>query len=145
MKLRLAAILFGLAMAARAETPKIEGVWRLAEWKVISESGEESEFCKGANGILMYEASGFVSTSINCPKKAATAPEPADSYGRKFFYAGTYYEKCGAIYKGVTNASFEPLIGQQVYRKIERVTDYELVLTGPFGPKDSLWIRWTRN
>ncbi|MBY0371105.1 lipocalin-like domain-containing protein [bacterium] len=131
--------------STQAMGASIEGVWRLDEWKVRNAAGEEAEFCKGAHGYLIYEGSGVVSTSINCPKKQVSGAEPADAFGRVFFYAGTYTEKGGTIYKDVQNATFEPLIGKTVLRKIEKVTSDELILTGPFGaPGNSLWIRWTR-
>jgi hypothetical protein len=119
--------------------------WHLDKWVVRNGQGTTAEFCKGANGFLIYEKSGYVSTAINCPTKRTPQREPADDYQRKFFYAGTYRVKGGVIYKLVANASAEALIGKTVLRKIEKITANELILTGPFGPDGgTLWIRWTK-
>jgi hypothetical protein len=137
--------LVSISVNAFAADSRIVGAWHLDEWQVIGASGARAEFCKGAKGVLLYESSGFVSTSINCPKKKSAAAEPADAYGRRFFYAGTYFVKNLVIYKDVTNASSEGLIGKRVVRYIDKLTPDELILTGPFGPNGgSLWIRWTR-
>lgn len=149
MKTLLGILIFSSVAVAAGGASPIVGAWHLEKWIVRTPSGDELEFCKGAKGILMYEASGYVSTSINCPaaKPGPTSAisEPGDAYGRVFFYAGTYTVDEGVIYKAVANSTFLPLIGRIVERKIETVSDKELILTGPFGPKgQSLWIRWIR-
>jgi len=123
----------------------IVGTWHVQKWLVRSGDGKVGEFCDGAHGLLTYGRNGYVSTAINCPAKRVARHEPADDYGRKFFYAGTYKVKEDVIYKQITNSSFEGLIGKSVLRRIEKVTEHELILSGPFGPNGgSLWIRWTK-
>lgn len=128
-----------------ASEPTIVGTWHLDKWYVTTPDGNKAEFCKGANGLLIYEASGYVSTAINCPKQKEVSAEYADQYQRQFFYAGTYTVEDDMIYKVVSNSTVNALIGKTVPRHIEKLTAHELILTGPLGPKgDVLHIRWTR-
>lgn len=144
MNLAFVPALLAFSLSAQAAPPTIQGVWQLDRWLVRNGTGVERPFCDGANGFLAYDASGFVSTSINCPGRARQL-EPADWFGRVFFYAGTYFQRNDVIYKDVANATFLPLIGKRVLRKIEKLSHDELVLTGSFGGAgDSLWIRWVR-
>lgn len=144
--MNLIKLLFALnSLTVFAAEPTIVGAWHLDEWRVVSPDGQEREFCQGANGVLLYEASGYVSTSINCPARTGRAGEPADIYDRQLFYAGTYSVEDALISKVVSNATVKALIGKTVPRTIEKLTDKELILTGPFGPPgQTLWIRWTR-
>lgn len=124
--------------------PTIEGAWSMKKWQVIDKLGNKAEFCKGGNGILIYEQTGHVSTSINCPPTAQDK-EPADDFNRMFFYAGTYTVADGVITKKVSNASSLGLIGKTVLRNIEELTTDKLVLTGNFGaPGTTMWILWER-
>jgi len=121
MKVLLGILLMLPVFAAplSAAEAMIVGPWHLEKWLVITKDGRESEFCKGAEGILLYEESGYVSTSINCPAKKILAAEPADVFERQFFYAGTYSMKDDVIYKDVLNATVTGL----------------LLLVAPFGPR----------
>ncbi len=103
---RLLTLLILLSPAVSyAKVPTIVGAWNMDHWEVIDKNGQQAEFCQGGYGILLYEESGFVSTSINCPPKKEPGFEPADSFDRRFFYAGTYKILGDVIYKQVENAT----------------------------------------
>src|SRR5262245_27178566 len=119
MKVLVGAVLMSWMAVGHAGERAIEGAWQLDKWYVRTAAGAQSEFCKGAKGVLIYEDLGHVSTSINCPQMKSAGSEPADAYQRMFFYAGFYTVKDAVIYKKVTNASFAGLIGKTVSRKIE--------------------------
>jgi len=122
------------------------GAWELEKFKVISPSGTQKDFCKGATGKIIYESSGYMSVSINCAAKTKT-PEPADDYQRIFFYTGSYELNAmgDAVTHHITNSSSLNLVGKDSIRKVEKLDDKSLILSGAFGTHgDTLLIEWSK-
>lgn len=118
--------------------------WTLKEFVIISPNGQEAAFCGGVTGLIIYEKSGHMSVSINCgPQDPIRVP--ADDYGRQLFYAGRFQIRGSDVAHKITNASSSSLIGKELVRKVEVLTDKVLVLTGPFGSSGQhLRIVWQR-
>lgn len=122
---------------------KLYGGWQLTEFEMISKSGESQAFCSGMTGKIIYEKAGEMSVSINCSAEASE-PEPADEYHRMLFYAAKFEIKGDEVIHHISNSSQASLIGKSVTRKVARLTDHELVLTGPLGD-GSLRIVWKKD
>ncbi len=110
---------------------KLTGTWDLKDFVLISQDGEESLFCEGAKGKIIYEHGGGVAVAINCED-----PE------KFLFYSGTFEIKGDDVIHEITNSNRADLIGKKLSRKIE-LTDTRLLLTGRFG-NGSLRIEWTK-
>lgn len=124
---------------------KLYGAWKLDQFTMFADNGSSEPFCTGASGSIVYDASGTVSVAINCaPHSADGSEEPADAYGRLLFYAGKFDLTHNLITHHISNASSTNLIGKDLVRKAEILTDKKLVLTGALGKGQSLRISWTR-
>ena len=140
------AFLTGTLFAANLPAQsKLYGAWKLDQFIMFGDNGSSEPFCTGAAGSIVYDPSGTVSVAINCaPENTTTHEEPADEYGRLLFYAGKFDLNHDVITHHITNSSFTGLIGKDLVRKAEVLTDKKLVLTGAFGKGKSLRISWTR-
>lgn len=137
-KIMMIAAILGANLAAAKKSPteaRVLGNWELEEFVILSQ-GEESDYCAGAAGSILYERSGHMSVSINC--------DPSE--GKHLFYAANFEIKGDTIFHQVTQASDLKLVGRRLPRKVEKLTETSLVLTGPFGTQgDTLRIVWKRD
>ena len=125
----------------RAESFKYDnsdlfGVWELVgSENEVDGSDETIPFCKGFYGTILYTPGGYNAVSINCDdKKADSATEPADQFGRKFFYAGSYELEKNVLIQTPDNASESFLIGEPGKREMKIEKDL-LILEGVNGSK----------
>ncbi len=110
------------------------GAWTLRKFTIISKEGKKVPFCDGAKGSIMYQESGSMSVSINCA-------DPA----KFLFYAGKFRREGNSLMHSISNSNLQYLIGTDVVRSIEALTDRSLVLGGKFGGDgQTLRIEWER-
>jgi quinol monooxygenase YgiN len=122
---------------------RLLGGWNLTDFVMISPEGKETTFCKDMSGIILYEKSGHMSVSINCGVQSEKVP--ADDYGNQLFYAGTFTVSGDEVSHKITNTSAPSLMGKVLVRKVSKLNDRVLVLTGKFGTKgESLRIAWKK-
>lgn len=122
---------------------KLYGAWQLTKFEIISKNHESQEFCSGMTGKIIYEKSGEMSVSINCAPEADER-EPADDYNRMLFYAAKFEIRGDEVVHHIANTSQPSLLGKNLVRKVVRLTDDELVLTGLLGD-GSLRIAWRKD
>ena len=132
-----------------AGEPKLFGSWELTKFEIISTDGTTVPFCENSTGIIIYEKSGHMSVSINCGEhgadKVPSKKSPGDDYGGMLFYAGSFEIQGDSVVHHITNSSHTSLIGKDAIRKVETLTDTDLVLTGKFGSGgQTLRIEWIR-
>jgi len=132
-----------------AGEPKLFGSWELTKFEIISTDGSTTPFCENSTGIIIYEKSGHMSVSINCGEhgadKVPSKKSPGDDYGGMLFYAGSFEIQGDSVVHHITNSSHTSLIGKDAIRKVETLTDTDLVLTGKFGSGgQTLRIEWIR-
>ena len=114
----------------------LTGYWELvgSENEVPGEVGKVP-FCSGFYGSILYTPGGYAAVSINCGEKADTSvEEPADRFGRRYFYSGDYEFENDTIVQTPFNASEVSQIGKPVIRKMKIEKDY-LILEGTNGSK----------
>jgi len=144
LNLTRASLLFLTLSGGLAQAEPILGAWTMEEFSILSKNGGEAPFCADGTGIIIYDASGTMSVSINCPA-GAVSPEPADAYGRMLFYAGKFEKKDDSLLHAISNSSVRSLIGKTVLRKIDQLSEDQLILTGNFGfDGDTLRITWKK-
>ena len=92
----------------------LTGVWELVGSENEIEGADEPiPFCSGFYGTILYTPGGYNAVSINCGEKNdPNTQEPADRFGRRFFYSGTYKIKGNAAIQTPANASEIELIGK---------------------------------
>ncbi len=111
----------------------LQGTWELLEFKITQPDGVEKNWGPKPNGIIIYDKSGRMSTSIN---SGVTADNPNDNFKNILFYAGTYtIAGPNKILHTVTNASDPERIGKTLVRNAEIINDNQLCLTatGDYG------------
>jgi hypothetical protein len=92
-------------------------------------------FCTGFHGTIMYTPGGFGAVSINCGEKAdPNAVEPADQFGRKYFYAGPYHQAEQILVQKMALASEVAHRGGEARREMLLEGDL-LTLKGTNGSK----------
>ena len=144
----LASLAIGLlaspaAFAQDKQESKLFGGWELTKFTVTSAEGNTVPFCDGSYGKLIYDKSGNVSVAINCGPAVPT-DAPAHKYGGMLFYSGSFSIQGNSVLHSITNSNVASLIGKDVSRKIEVLTDTTLVLTGSLGTGGQLRIEWKR-
>jgi len=114
----------------------ISGVWELVgSENEVQGSSETIPFCNGFYGSILYTPGGHVSVSINCGEKAdEEIVEPADQFGRRYFYSGNYEVKDETVVQTPINASEVDQIGHSAFRKMSFDRD-NLILEGTNGSK----------
>lgn len=116
------------------------GSWKLLAFKITSPNGLTKNWGPNSNGVLIYEKSGHMSTSIN---SGACLDDCAANIDRNIlFYAGTYkLTGENQLTHYVTNASNPERVGKQFIRNAELIEEKYLRLTaeGDYGHADLLW------
>lgn len=122
------------------EYENLLGSWKLLDFKITTPSGQTKEWGPDSNGILIYEKSGHMSTSIN---SGACFDECISNIDKNIlFYAGTYkITGENQITHYVINASNPERIGKQFIRNAQLTQGKYLRLTaeGDYGYADLLW------
>ncbi len=138
-------LLTNLAFADKSSNnTKLFGGWELKNFVIISANGEEASFCSGLSGQILYEKTGHMSVSINCDP-SDSIKVPADEYDRMLFYAGQFQIDGDKVIHKITNASSPALIGKVLVRKLDKLSDTDLVLSGALGTSgQTLRIEWKR-
>lgn len=101
----------------------------------VEGSDEKIPFCSGFYGSIFYTPGGFGAVSINCGAKTDPSKvEPADMFGRKFFYSGPYTKTDTLLVQNMLNASHAGSLGGEAVREMEIKNDL-LILKGTNGSK----------
>ncbi len=131
------------AVATSARRTSIVGEWRLKEY-VVTIDDAEVPWCDGANGMLIYTASGYMSVAINCAGAVAD-DAPSRVFDNRLMYAGTYsFQSDHEVVHHIHNCSQLEQIGDDVIRTFV-LDDQRLVLTGkPFKGRRAFRIVWER-
>ena len=116
------------------------GTWKLVDFKITKPNGETKDWGPKSNGILMYDNTGHMCTSIN----SGAEPKEAEKELTKhiLFYAGTYkITGHNQITHYVTNASDPNRVGKSFIRDAEITNQKYLRLTadGDYGQAHLLW------
>ncbi|MEZ4813794.1 MAG: lipocalin-like domain-containing protein [Bdellovibrionota bacterium] len=99
----------------------------------IEGSDETIPFCSGFHGSIFYTPGGYGAVSINCGEKIdPNAAEPADAFGRHYFYAGPYEQSEGLLVQKIQTASELNQVGEEARRAME-IKDDLLTLKGVNG------------
>lgn len=117
------------------------GVWELiGSENEVADSDQTIPFCTGFSGTILYTSGGYAAVSINCSiKEDPKTTEPADQFGRKFFYAGSYEQQGKILIQTPDNASQASLIGVPAKRLMNISGDF-LTLEGINGSKfKAIW------
>ena len=132
-----------MAFAQAKQESRLFGGWELTKFTITSKNGNTTPFCDGVFGKLIYEKSGSVSVGINCgPHISKDAP--ALQYGGMLFYSGNFSIQGNSVLHRIENSNVAALLGKEVSRKVEILTDTSLVLTGTLGSGGQLRIEWKR-
>lgn len=125
------------------DSKAITGVWELVgSENEVDGVTTKTPFCTGFHGTILYTPGGYNAVSINCgEKKDETIDEPADYFGRKFFYAGKYKVDGNEVIQTPDNASDLSLIGKPALRVMSFDKDI-LILEGENGSK--FRARWRK-
>lgn len=115
------------------------GTWKLIDFKITQLDGHTKNWGPKSNGILIYDATGHMSTSINSGADAELAAKELDKH--ILFYAGTYKLDNNQITHYVTNASNPLRVGKSFVRNAEISEEKYLRLTaeGDYGHANLLW------
>ncbi len=99
----------------------------------VEGSDEKIPFCTGFFGSIVYTPGGYGAVSINCGEKTdPNVVEPADMFGRKFFYSGPYHKEENILVQKMLNASEASSIGGEARRDMQ-IKDDLLILKGTNG------------
>ena len=116
------------------------GAWELIDFKIIQPDGLSKKWGPNPNGLLIYDASGHMSTSINSGADPELSAQNLEKH--ILFYSGQY-ELTGKneITHYVDNASNPHRIGKSFIRNAELVKENQLQLTaeGDYGQAYLLW------
>lgn len=115
------------------------GAWDLIEYKITKPDGTTKDWGPKPHGILIYDKSGHVSTSIN---SGTTADNPQDNFNNILFYAGSFkINGPNEVLHIITNASDPKRIGKTMVRNAEITNNNQLCLTasGDYGHAYLLW------
>jgi hypothetical protein len=85
----------------------------------VEGSSERIPFCSGFYGNIVFTPGGFTAVSINCEKKKPNVIEPADQFGRKYFYAGTWTPNGTRASLSIENASVLKQLGEKFDREVK--------------------------
>jgi hypothetical protein len=95
---------------------------------------EPVPFCNGFYGTILFTPGMHSSVSINCGEKIPGTFEPADQFGRMYFYSADYIVKGTNAIQLPINASVPAHIGAPAIRAMEMHGDL-LTLSGINGSK----------
>ena len=116
------------------------GTWKLIDFKITQPDGKTKDWGPKPNGILIYDETGHMSTSINSGLEANAAAKDLDK--NILFYAGTYkIINNNHIIHHVTNASNPKRIGKDMTRiaEIKNQKHLRLIANGDYGQANLLW------
>ncbi|MBI2791611.1 MAG: lipocalin-like domain-containing protein [Gammaproteobacteria bacterium] len=116
------------------------GTWKLIDFKITKPDGQTKDWGPKSNGVLIYDESGHMSTSINSGADTNVAAKDLDK--NILFYAGTYeVTDKNQVHHFVTNASDPKRIGKEMIRNAEITNQKYLRLTadGEYGQANLLW------
>lgn len=118
------------------DSAPLTGVWELVgSENEVPGSSVKIPFCTDYHGLILYTPAGYNAVAINCgEKKDPTVVEPADQFGRKFFYSGKYQVNGKVVTQIPDNASELFLIGSPAVRVMD-ITGDLLTLDGTNGSK----------
>ena len=118
----------------------ILGAWRLIDFKITQSDGMHKKWGSSPNGLLIYDASGHMSTCIN---SGADADESANNLDKHILFYSGQYKITGKneITHYVANASNPHRIGKSFIRNAELKKENQLQLTaeGDYGQAYLLW------
>lgn len=119
---------------------KLTGLYELVGSENEVDGRTDVPFCNGFFGSILYTPGGHAAVSINCGKKLDPhVVEPADQFGRKYFYSGHYEVRGDSILLTPDNASEASQIGSPVVRAMKIKGDL-LTLEGVNGSKfKAIW------
>jgi hypothetical protein len=135
------------------------GAWILEAFEIESPEGASRPWGRDSNGLLIYDAAGYMSVSIN--KAIEADPEQTESenlFDSILFYSGTYAVDGGIVRHRVTNASNPSRIGKDLIRhatldvwlglrpkEVDNLVNADLwrIETTPMG-RSVLWVFQTK-
>lgn len=121
---------------------KLLGTWKLVDFKITKPDGTTKNWGPNSNGVLIYDQSGYMSTSINSGSDVAIAELDLDKH--ILFYSGQYkVTGPNEITHYVTNASNPRRINKNMIRNA-RITDkseLEVTAKGEYG---HAFLRWEK-
>ena len=101
----------------------------------VEGSDQKIPFCSGFHGSILYTPGGFGAVAINCGEKTnPLAVEPADMFGRRYFYSGRYRQEENILTQSIQYSSEEKQIGTEARRLMIQKDDL-LMLDGVNGSK----------
>lgn len=116
------------------------GTWKLVNFKINKPDGITKNWGPDSSGLLIYDKSGYMSTSINSGADLETSEKNLEK--NILFYAGTYkITGKNEITHYVTNASDPKRINNNFIRNAEITKQNHLLLTaeGDYGQAYLLW------
>lgn len=118
----------------------ILGAWKLIDFKITQPDGKHKKWGPSPNGLLIYDASGHMSTCIN---SGAEADESANNLDKHILFYSGQYKITGKneITHYVDNASNPHRVGKSFIRSAELKKENQLQLTaeGDYGQAHLLW------
>ncbi|MFO1259126.1 MAG: lipocalin-like domain-containing protein [Gammaproteobacteria bacterium] len=121
---------------------KILGTWKLLDFKITKPDGSTNNWGPNSNGVLIYDQSGYMSTSINSGSDVAIAELDLEKhilfYSREYKVTGP-----NEINHFVTNASNPSRINKNMIRsaKFNDKEELELTAKGEYG---HAYLRWKK-
>lgn len=113
----------------------LSGIWELVGSRNQVGARADVPFCTGFYGTILFTPGGHAAVSINCgAKPASVGQEPADMFGRRYFYDGRFTVRDDVLEVIPTNASEAGDIGRPVLRAM-KITGDILTLEGTNGSK----------
>ncbi len=122
---------------------KLVGAWKLVSWKYVDANNEDVDFFgENPEGILTYDASGYMSAHLMNPSRttnfnsnsltAGTSEEVENAFFNYLAYWGRYYEKTpGEIVHQVEGSLFPNWMGQDQIRYGKLEGEYLMLSTPP--------------
>lgn len=119
------------------------GVWKLEEFIVHRESGEDFIWPGEQSGTLIYTENGYVSVAQN--RQPLPNPTAEDRARTSNFYTGTYEAQLerGLVVHTPLQSSVASIIGVAAPRQVKLGSDGRLWLSG-VGLKESVTLVWRR-
>lgn len=120
---------------------QILGAWTLDSFELEDLDGTKSPWGSNAHGLLIYEASGKMSVSINRDQDQETPEKFERIFDSTLFYSGRFKVNSSEIHHIVENASNPDRIGKQLVRYSKLEGDL-LKLSSPkesFGTAHLVW------
>jgi hypothetical protein len=112
---------------ANSYASTLVGAWKLTSFEMHS-SHKQSPPCYSPSGLLTYTATGYVSVGFNC-MKTNDSKQPSFKLDDMTFYTGKYVVKGNNVIHITQNGSGPDYYDKKLLRKIDLLTDNELVLS----------------